>query len=130
MSTTVKISTTDLAQIAMIAGLPKAPSSYNPIANPERALMRRNWILGRMLSLDNITRNSTRLAASRTGSTPLITAPSRSSDAAYIAEMVRQEVDRKFGLKAYTEGYSAITTIDSTMQKQGCQCSAGGNFGL
>ena len=38
----------------MIAGLPKAPSTYNPIANPQRALLRRNWILGRMLSLDNI----------------------------------------------------------------------------
>ena len=40
-----------LAQAAMIAGLPKAPSKYNPIANPERAKERRDWILGRMLKL-------------------------------------------------------------------------------
>ncbi|HUH37765.1 MAG TPA: transglycosylase domain-containing protein, partial [Spongiibacteraceae bacterium] len=44
----------NLAQWAMIAGLPKAPSAYNPLANPERALIRRNWILGRMLSLGYI----------------------------------------------------------------------------
>ena len=44
----------NLAQWAMIAGLPKAPSSMNPLANPKRALIRRNWILGRMLELDFI----------------------------------------------------------------------------
>jgi len=44
-----------LAQMAMIAGLPKAPSSYNPLANPERAKIRRNWILNRMLELGMIT---------------------------------------------------------------------------
>ena len=43
-----------IAQMAMIAGLPKAPSKYNPVANPERALERRNWILGRMLQLGYI----------------------------------------------------------------------------
>ncbi len=43
-----------LAEIATIAGLPKAPSRYNPLANHERAMVRRNWILGRMLSLGNI----------------------------------------------------------------------------
>jgi len=107
-----------LAESAMIAGLPKAPSSYNPIANPERALIRRNWILKRMLSLDNITEEQYQVALQE---------PDRASyhgsiselSAAYVAEMVRQQVVDKFGLKAYTEGYSAITTIDSTMQKQG-----------
>ena len=44
-----------LAEVATIAGLPKAPSRYNPLANSERAMQRRNWILGRMLSLGNIT---------------------------------------------------------------------------
>ena len=43
-----------LSETAMIAGLPKAPSKYNPIANPERAMLRRDWILGRMLTLGNI----------------------------------------------------------------------------
>lgn len=41
--------------MAMIAGLPKAPSKYNPVVNPERALERRNWILGRMLQLGYIS---------------------------------------------------------------------------
>lgn len=44
-----------LAEMAMIAGLPKAPSRFNPIANPERSMERRNWILGRMLKLGRIS---------------------------------------------------------------------------
>lgn len=106
-----------LAEIAMIAGLPKAPSKYNPIASPERALLRRNWILGRMLELDKINQDQYQVAiaeldiASYHGSIAKI-------DAAYAAEMVRQEVINKFGLKAYTEGYTAITTIDSGLQAQ------------
>ena len=104
-----------LAEMAMIAGLPKAPSKYNPIANPERALQRRDWILGRMLSLKNISKAEYRAAinepdsASYHGSIAKI-------DAAYAAEMVRQEVIAKYGLKAYTEGYTAITTINSRLQ--------------
>ena len=114
-----------LAETAMIAGLPKAPSIYNPIANPERALQRRNWILGRMLLLKNISSEQYQLAlaeddqASYHGSISEL-------DAAYIAEMVRQEVIEKFGLKAYTEGYSAITTIDSKLQKKGVEALQAG----
>lgn len=104
-----------LSEIAMIAGLPKAPSKYNPLANSERAMQRRNWILGRMLSLGNI--DSAQYQAA-------ITEPDNASyhgsiselDAAYAAEMVRQQVIENFGLKAYTQGYTAITTLDSTMQ--------------
>jgi penicillin-binding protein 1A len=104
-----------LAEMAMIAGLPKAPSKYNPIANPERALQRRDWILGRMLSLKKISKSEYRKAineqdkATYHGSIAKI-------DAAYAAEMVRQQVIAKYGLKAYTEGYTAITTIDSKLQ--------------
>ena len=105
-----------LAQIAMIAGLPKAPSTYNPIANPQRALLRRNWILGRMLSLDNITSEQYQAAVAEQDNASYHGSISE-LDAAYIAEMVRQEVINKFGLKAYTQGYSAITTVDSSMQK-------------
>ena len=50
-----KLADLTLAQAAMIAGLPKAPSKYNPISNPERALIRRNYILGRMRLLDYIS---------------------------------------------------------------------------
>ena len=113
-----KLNQLTLAQSAMIAGLPKAPSSYNPIANPERALIRRNWILKRMLSLDNITEEQYQIALAEPDQASYHGSISELS-AAYIAEMVRQEVVGKFGLKAYTEGYSAITTIDSSMQKQG-----------
>jgi penicillin-binding protein 1A len=113
-----KLDQLTLAQSAMIAGLPKAPSSYNPIANPERALIRRNWILKRMLSLDNITEEQYQIALAEPDQASYHGSISELS-AAYIAEMVRQQVVDKFGLKAYTEGYSAITTIDSTMQKQG-----------
>mgnify|MGYP006072500489 FL=1 len=105
-----------IAQIAMIAGLPKAPSTYNPIANPQRALLRRNWILGRMLLLENIDKQQYQTAVAEQDNATYHGSISE-LDAAYIAEMVRQNVIRKFGLKAYTEGYSAITTIDSKMQK-------------
>ena len=109
-----------LAETAMIAGLPKAPSTYNPIANPQRALQRRNWILGRMLLLKNITTEQYQTALSEEDHATYHGSISE-LDAAYIAEMVRQDVIEKFGLKAYTEGYSAITTIDSTMQKKGVE---------
>ena len=99
----------------MIAGLPKAPSKYNPIARPERALQRRNWILGRMLDLKKITQSEYQAA---------INEPDRARyhgsiakiDAAYAAEMVRQQVIEKYGLQAYTAGYPAITTIDTKLQ--------------
>ena len=104
-----------LAEIATIAGLPKAPSRYNPLADAERTMQRRNWILGRMLSLGNIDQ-----VQYETAITELDSASYHGSiselDTAYAAEMVRQQVIEKLGLKAYTEGYTAITTLDSAMQ--------------
>ena len=120
-----KLNQLTLAQSAMIAGLPKAPSAYNPIANPERALVRRNWILRRMLSLGNITEEQYQSALAEPDQASYHGSISELS-AAYIAEMVRQQVVDKFGLKAYTEGYSAITTVDSTMQKQGVEALQSG----
>ncbi|WP_285762428.1 penicillin-binding protein 1A [Biformimicrobium ophioploci] len=104
-----------LAQWAMMAGLPKAPSAYNPIANPSRALQRRNWILRRMLDLGHIDKESYTLA---------ITAPvtakyhSRNLDISfpYIAEMARKEAVGLFGESAYTDGYRVITTVDARLQ--------------
>ena len=114
-----------LAEVATIAGLPKAPSRYNPLANSERAMQRRNWILGRMLSLGTINQQQYEEA-----STEIDTASYHGSiselDAAYAAEMVRQEVVNKFGLKAYTEGYTAITTLDSTMQSHAVEALQAG----
>ena len=104
-----------LAEMAMIAGLPKAPSKYNPLANPTRAVQRRNWILDRMQRLGKIT-----LAEYEAASSQPVTASYHGStsevDAEYIAEMARQEIIQHFGLKAYTDGYQTITTIDSRLQ--------------
>lgn len=107
-----------LAQIAMIAGLPKAPSAFNPIANPERATERRNWILGRMLKLESITEQQYFDAVNEDDNASYYGSKSE-LNAEYVAEMIRQDVIAKFGLKAYTEGYTAVTTIDSSMQKSG-----------
>lgn len=105
----------DLAQLAMIAGLPKAPSAFNPIVNPERAVIRRNWILGRMLSLDMITVEQhnqairTPVTASYHGTNLAINAP-------YISEMARQKALELLGEAAYTDGYSVYTSVDSKLQ--------------
>ncbi|MBQ0721561.1 MAG: penicillin-binding protein 1A [Gammaproteobacteria bacterium] len=109
------ISELSLAQMAMIAGLPKAPSRFNPIINPERALTRRNWILGRMYKLGHIDRTALETARSHT-----ITAQYHGSlkdyDAPYVAEIARQTAVDLLGAEAYTSGYSVLTTIDSTLQ--------------
>ena len=109
-----------LAQLAMIAGLPKAPSAFNPITNPERAKERRDWILGRMLKLGYIDQTRHDMAVS----TPVSARYHRSDielDAPYIAEMVRQQLFERFGEDVYTDGYRAWTTIDSRMQTEAIQ---------
>lgn len=104
-----------LAQLAMIAGLPQGPSTQNPINNPERAIERRNWILGRMFELEMIDRKTHDLAVQEP-----VTAKYHGSNvdgsAAYVAEMARDEAIDRFGLDAYTDGYSVYTTIDSRLQ--------------
>jgi len=105
-----------LAQIAMIAGLPKAPSSYNPIANPSRAKTRRNWILDRMLDLGMINKNqhtssqNEMITANYHGGKTDISAP-------YVAEMARLEIIKKFGSSAYTSGMKVFLTINSNLQE-------------
>ncbi|NVK72775.1 MAG: penicillin-binding protein 1A, partial [Oceanospirillaceae bacterium] len=106
----------DLAQLAMIAGLPKAPSRFNPIVNPSRALIRRNWILQRMLSLGMIEKEAYQnavespITAKNHGVMPDI-------EAGYIAEMVRSELYNTFGDDLYNTGMTVYTTIDSHRQK-------------
>jgi penicillin-binding protein 1A len=106
----------DLADLAMIASLPKAPSRYNPVSNPERTLIRRNWILGRMLSLGNIDQKafddavSKPIKAEKYEAKPELEAP-------YVAEMARLEMIERFGDSAYTSGYHVFTTVDSTLQE-------------
>ncbi|XOB93421.1 penicillin-binding protein 1A [Pseudomonadota bacterium 24LQ007] len=105
-----------LAQMAMLAGLPKAPSAYNPLANPERALIRRNWILGRMKDLGYITEDAWSLA-SKAPLTASYNTRDAEVDADYVAEMARAEMVRRYGENAYTDGYSVTLTVDSTKQQ-------------
>ncbi|AOA59445.1 penicillin-binding protein PBP1a [Acinetobacter larvae] len=105
-----------IAQMAMIAGLPKAPSKYNPVVNPDRALERRNWILGRMLQLGRITENEYKTAVSE----PInLDMPDRgiANKYPYVGEMVRAELVDKFGEQAIDSGYKVYTTIDSKRQQ-------------
>ncbi|SFR60559.1 penicillin-binding protein 1A [Marinobacter gudaonensis] len=105
-----------LAQMAMLAGLPKAPSAFNPLANPERATIRRNWILGRMHSLGFITEDARDLAVAA----PLTASYNSTEteiDADYVAEMARSEMVRRFGEDAYTDGYTVTLTVDSRKQQ-------------
>lgn len=104
-----------IAQMAMIAGLPKAPSRYNPVVNPERALERRNWILGRMLQLGYINQNEYQGGIAE----PInLDMPDRSISNIhpYVGEMVRAELVKKFGKQAVDSGYKVYTTIDSKRQ--------------
>jgi penicillin-binding protein 1A len=106
-----------LAQMAMLAGLPKAPSAFNPIANPERAGVRRNWILGRMRDLGYITADAFELA-SQAPITASYYAPSTEVDADHIAELARNEMVERFGDAAYTDGYTVTLTVDSQNQQE------------
>jgi penicillin-binding protein 1A len=105
-----------LAQVAMIAGLPKAPSANNPVSNPERALQRRNYILGRMYVLGFIDSAQYQQALSEPDDASLHTA-AIGLQAPYVAEMVRAYMVEHYGDDAYHAGYSVTTTLDSGRQR-------------
>lgn len=104
-----------LAQCAMIAALPKAPSRINPITSPDRAIERRDYVLSRMLELGYIDQIQYDAAATEPdrayyhGAIAEISAP-------YVAEMVRVMALRTLGAKAYTGGFIVTTTINSRLQ--------------
>jgi penicillin-binding protein 1A len=105
----------NLAEIAMIAGLPQAPSTQNPIANPLAAKKRRDHVLERLLEEKFITEKEYQEAISQP-----ITAKYHSTNvqvtAPYVAEMIRQSMFDHFGSKAYTKGYKVYTTIKGPLQ--------------
>lgn len=105
-----------IAQMAMIAGLPKAPSKYNPVANPQRALERRNWILGRMLQLGYINQAQYQKAVAEPINLNMVDR-SVSNVFPYVGEMVRSELVKQFGNQAIDSGYKVYTTIDSNRQR-------------
>lgn len=105
----------ELEQVAMIAGLPKAPSRTNPISNPQAARERRAYVLGRMLKLGMITAEEHAVAVAAP-----ITARRHGQDveasAPHVAEMVRDYMLERFGEAAYTSGFRVVTTIRSDLQ--------------
>mgnify|MGYP006200587015 CR=1 FL=1 len=110
------ISEISLAQMAMIAGLPKAPSRFNPLINPSRAMERRDWILGRMYSLGRIDQQRYEEALAE----PINVSyhvPRPELDAPYVAEMARAEMVGRYGSDAYTEGFNVTTTVPSDLQQ-------------
>jgi len=104
-----------IAEMATLAGIPTAPSVVNPVASAEAAKVRRAHVLGRMLDLNYITQAEYDEAKN----SPMESRLHGSSievDAQYVAEMVRNEMQAKYGDAAYTAGYKVFTTIDSRLQ--------------
>lgn len=104
------VNSLNLEQVAMIAGLPKAPSTTNPISNPERAINRRNYVLQRMLTLEFISEEEYKQAYEAPVSASLHTARV-DVEAPFVAEMVRQDLIALQGEDAYNNGLIVTTTI-------------------
>jgi penicillin-binding protein 1A len=107
-----------LAEMATLAGIPTAPSVVNPVASTEAATTRRAHVLGRMLELGYITQSEYAEAKSSPMESRLHGA-SIEVDAQYVAEMVRSEMQAKYGDAVYTAGYKVFTTIDSRLEAAG-----------
>lgn len=102
-------------QYAMLAGLPQAPSSVNPLANPQAALKRRDHVLSRMYEQGYIDEETYKKATD----TPLNASYhdlKTEVKAPYVAELVRAQLMQMFGDSIYTDGFKVYTTINSTLQ--------------
>lgn len=110
----------NIAELAMIAGLPQAPSTQNPIANPLAAKKRRDHVLERLLEEHYINEEQYQNAINQP-----ITAKYHGTNievrAPYVAEMIRQSLYDNFGPDAYTKGYKVYTTIDGKLQNHANQ---------
>ncbi|MBI2383762.1 MAG: penicillin-binding protein 1A [Gammaproteobacteria bacterium] len=105
-----------LGEVAILAGLPKAPSRDNPVASPERARDRRNYVLRRMRELGYVEREPFEAALKE----PVLAReerPAAEVDAYYVAEMVRTELVNRYGEAAYGDGYTVTTTLDAQLQR-------------
>jgi len=105
-----------VAEAAMLAGLPKAPSAYNPVVNPKRAEARQHYVLRRMRELGTITEAQD--AEAQGAPLPV----KRESDdfamhAEFVAEMVRQTLFERYGVDVYSEGWRIYTTITRADQE-------------
>lgn len=109
-----------VAEAAMLAGLPKAPSAYNPITNPKRARIRQQYIIERMRENGFISAEQARLAKEE----PLVLRRDNGKlplHAEYLAEMVRQAVFEQYGPETYTRGLTVHTTLDAAAQRAAYQ---------
>ncbi|WP_018076893.1 penicillin-binding protein 1A [Thiobacillus denitrificans] len=104
-----------LAEFAMLAGLPKAPSRYNPVVNFPRAKTRQEYVLGRMRTLKFIDQPTWQAAIKQ----KLVIRQARQQTdvtADYVAEMVRQTLFEKYGESIYSSGYKVVTTLRRAQQ--------------
>jgi len=104
-----------IAEMAMLAGLPKAPSSFNPVVNPKRAKLRQQYVLRRMRELDFITDEQWQAADKQ----PLAVKKLVNDfavKAEHFAEMVRQVMFERFHDDVYTRGFRVYTTLSATHQ--------------
>ena len=109
-----------IAEAAMLAGLPKAPSAYNPISNPKRARSRQLYIIERMEENNYITAKQALEAKAE----PLRIRPNNDKSrihAEYVAETVRQMMFAQYGQETYTRGLSVYTTLQSSEQSAAYQ---------
>ncbi len=105
-----------LPEVAMLAGLPKAPSTFNPLRNPERALKRRNYVLGRMQLLDMIDKASYEVALKAPVTAELHIAE-LDMQAPYISELARQYMAHHYGDEIYERGFNVTLTVKSDYQE-------------
>lgn len=105
-----------VAEMAMLAGLPKAPSKYNPVANPSRALTRRNWIIGRMHELGYITKAQHDEAINAPIGINLYQ-EKLDMNMPYLAEMTRSALVERYGEQVMNGGWRVRLTVDSEAQK-------------
>ncbi len=102
----------NLSEIAMLAGLPKAPGAYNPVVNPKRAKLRQEYVLRRMRDLGYIKPEEFDIAQKNPIQTKQTTYHQEFAvNAGFVAETVRQEMFDRFQEETYTQGYSVYTTI-------------------
>ena len=106
----VEINELTLAQVAMLASLPKAPSTTNPVTNPTRAKTRRNYVLQRMLE-ENFLSEEDYQTAYTSPITASLHNPFIEVEAPYVAEMIRKQLIEQYGNSAYINGLNVTTTI-------------------
>lgn len=112
----------NIAEAAMLAGIPKAPSAYNPFRNPKRAKARQQYVIDRMLSNGFITAQQAQTA--KTQALYFRTRSVRNSNTVhgeYVAEMARQMVYAKYGALTYTHGINVYTTLKAQEQESAYQ---------